>query len=648
MKTSAICGILSFGRTAGDPEPLDGVLDELAPFGSRAAFEDVAGEGLRASVGARWTGDEPALVGVAAGDGVAAVGDIRLADHGGLAAELGQSGSTAAIALVAAAYRRWGDDCPRHLRGDFACAVVDAARGTALVFVDHAGSRPVAVHHGEGRIAFASSALALTALASVGHELDLDRVAEALALAPSPRSYVRGVTMVEAGTALAVTTAGVRSWRWWDPEAIAIDDLGSLDRHAGALWERLDAAVQAASTDASRLGVSLSGGLDSTAVAAAAARSRATEVVRTYTSVPPPGWVAPPTALTDPDESPLVRELVAAYPTLRPRFIDTTHRDLFAGHEPLWELGAVPLRNSMNAMWTTAITEEASADGVDVLLTGAAGNWAFSADGPRVLVELVRHGRLLRATHEARARAGRTGRPVGQVLRRELVDLAVGPVRHRRAPGRRSRRWLGGTALRPEAAASVDLIGRLPVLGDPDDSRWARRVDRLFGFAPMSSAQHLAVRAWWGLDTRDPTVDRLLLECALAQPEWWRRHDGIDRAVARRAMAGRVPASIVDRTRRGAQLPDWFDRLAESRESLRAELEAARDHPPSRALIDVERLTRLADAWPADGDSLTPAQVRQYRLAMVRALVQSRYLRWFESRARRVAAGGPRTLLPAR
>jgi hypothetical protein len=138
-------------------------------------------------------------------------------------------------------------------------------------------------------------------------------------------------------------------------------------------------------------------------------------------------------------------------------------------------------------------------------------------------------------------------------------------------------------------------------------------------------------------------VDRRVLAVALTQPEWWRRHRGVDRAVVRRAMADRLPTSIVDRTRRGAQLPDWFDRLTEAREQVMAEVDAMRDHPGSRRYIDMERVNHLLEAWPEPGSTGSHSRdaVRNYRLALSRAVHVSRYVQWFEQRGRRVAAGGP-------
>ena len=83
------------------------------------------------------------------------VADLRLDNREALAATLGIADVSLATMpdseMLLAAWRRWGDDCARHLLGDFAFAIWDHAQGTLLLGRDHMGQRAVVYHHG-GRI----------------------------------------------------------------------------------------------------------------------------------------------------------------------------------------------------------------------------------------------------------------------------------------------------------------------------------------------------------------------------------------------------------------------------------------------------------------------------------------------------------------
>jgi asparagine synthase (glutamine-hydrolysing) len=641
------------------------VLTPLGPDGG-GTWDGTAGRcgvAVAAALRRRTPSDAADRQPAVSGDGSAVVvADIRLdnradlcaalGDLGGLGTGLGSNtrpGGREALpdsCLVLAAYRKWGLGVVDRLVGVYAFAVVDRRRGGVLVVRDHLGLRPLVVHQRPGLMAFASNALALTALEGVGHRIDERRAAEILSLTyASDRTFVEGVRWLPPGHALWADSSGTRRWRWWRPDPARVVDLGSAG--AEALRGALDDAVSAQLPTRGRLGSHVSGGLDSPSVTATAALAVAPGELATYTSVPPPGWTGAARRGWDADESPLVRELAARYANLRPRFVYAGGEALVPSRfERYWELGAAPVRNPCNATWVDAIDAAASDHGVTTLLTASAGNLAFSADGPDWLWALARAGRLRRVAAETAAWSRHRGVARWDTLRVGLVSPAVPSWlrRLRQSAGQGPDpvgEFLAGTALRPGAVSVSDVVAGHPEL---DPSRWAPYRMALWAAASNAGGQAdtaAALEAWWGVDHRDPTADRRLLELAFAQPEWARRHDGTGRAVAREAMAARLPASIVWRSRKGDQLPDWLDRMTDGRAELTAEIDAARDHPLSRRLIDTERLASLAAAWPARERSGDPNVIRDYRSVMLRALVVSRYLRWFDGRGRAQAAGRP-------
>jgi hypothetical protein len=186
--------------------------------------------------------------------------------------------------------------------------------------------------------------------------------------------------------------------------------------------------------------------------------------------------------------------------------------------------------------------------------------------------------------------------------------------------------------------AEVDPAARVPALREQPSAARELELWLVQAGAPRAELR-AAMAARMGVEERDPTVDRRVVEAALRQPEWVRRHGGVNRAVARGAMADRLPPEISRRTRRGEQLPDWLDLMTAARGELAGELDALREHPTSRQLVDVTRLETLMSRWPDRLTRADPEVVRDYRFALLRALTVSRYLRWFESNAAVSAAG---------
>jgi len=566
-------------------------------------------------------------------------GDLRLDNRDELAGVLGLADdpSVPDSAFVLAGYERWGDAVPDRIIGEFALAIVDRRRGGVLLARDHVGARPLVIHERAGVVAFASNALALTGLDGVGHTLDVQRAAEVLALVfDSGRTFVEGVRFVAPATALWIDARGARRWTWWKADPHDIADLGSPAAHERELRDVFDRAVRARLRSAGPVGAMTSGGLDSSSASATAARLLAPGRLPTYTSAPPPGWGGPQRPNWDADESALVRKLADLHPNIAPRFVHhQPGRGLFEQHESHWPAGGGPGRNPCNMLWLHAIWERAAADGITALLSGAGGNMFFSADGPQWLTALLRGGHIPSAV---RAAVAWEAAPAARVLMRSGAYPLV-PARARRLVRVAMRRdnpiqaWMNATALRPEIYANLDLLALIPSLDArrPSDER---RFALSAMMAASGQAENKAARAALsGIEERDPTVDRRVVEVAMRQPEWVRRNGAITRAVARGAMADRLPPEIVHRTRRGEQLPDWLDVMTAARGELVDELSALRDHATSRELIDGDRLQRLVDRWPDRSACADPPVLLDYRFALLRALHVSRYLRWFESRA---------------
>jgi asparagine synthase (glutamine-hydrolysing) len=652
---SAICGVVGVDGRPWTTADLDGMIRALAPHGRDGGGRWAGKTGrcgvavasaLRHSTPEDTADRQPALN----PDGsLLLVGDLRIDNRGDLARSLGLKDHrlTPDSAYVLASYERWGEGMLDRIIGEFALAIVDQRRGGVLLARDHVGSRPLVMHQRPGVLAFASTALALTELEGVGHALDVRHAAEVLALAySSERTFVQGVRWLPNGTAMWVDDSGVRRWKWWNPDPHAVVDLGSPEAYAEELREAFDLAVAARLRSSGPVGAGVSGGLDSTSVAATAAGLLSPSPLRTYTSAPLPGWHAGERPGWDADETHLVRAMVDKHPNMVPTTIHVPHDSNVLGlQEPLWQLGAGPTRNPCNMLWMFRMRAQASDDGVAILLHADLGNYFLSADGPAWLAKLLRSGRISSFLREAAAWRSSTAQNWYGTLRSQILPhlLPSQVLRLGRGMLQRSEPldvWLGATALRPTVAAELELPHIVPHL-DERLSRDGREVDLSMPAHHAGQADVVAALGTaTGVESRDPTADRRVIETSMRQPEWARRYKGITRAVVRRAMADRLPPAILHRTRRGEQLPDWLDVLTAARKDISAELAELEDHAISQHLVDVERMRDLLKRWPVRTARANPEVVRDYRHALLRSLVVSRYLRWFETRATHAKRGG--------
>src|SRR5262249_3696905 len=175
-------------------------------------------------------------------------------------------------------YEEWGDAFAERLRGMFAVAIWDARRERLVLARDRFGIKPLYYRDEDGELAFASELRALPR-----GEIDLDALEAFLAFnsIPAPLSIFRDVRKLPAGFVLVWEDGRVRLSRFARPAPrsdVPDDDEAELVEELRA---RLRDSVRAHLVSDVPVGVLLSGGVDSSLLAALAAEA-SSEPVRTF------------------------------------------------------------------------------------------------------------------------------------------------------------------------------------------------------------------------------------------------------------------------------------------------------------------------------------------------------------------------------
>ncbi|MGX4692075.1 asparagine synthase (glutamine-hydrolyzing) [Streptomyces sp. JNUCC 63] len=178
--------------------------------------------------------------------------------------------------VVLHAYLEWGEDCVERLEGMFALAVWDVRRRTLFLARDRFGIKPLSYAQVQDGLVFGSESKALLAHPAVRPVVDLDglRVLFSMARAPGESVY-RGIRELPPGHTLTYGPGGMVLRRYWQLEARTHED--DLDDTVRNVRELLESSVSRELVSDVPLSVLLSGGLDSSTVAALAARALARE-----------------------------------------------------------------------------------------------------------------------------------------------------------------------------------------------------------------------------------------------------------------------------------------------------------------------------------------------------------------------------------
>ncbi len=214
--------------------------------------------------------------------GLAVVFNGCIYNHRELRAELERAGhvfaSTSDTEVLLKGWAAWGEGMLDRLAGMFAFALWERASGRLVLARDRLGVKPLYLAEVGGALRFASTLPALVAGGGIDTAVDPEALHAYLslhAIVPPPRTILRGVRKLAPATVLVVEPDGTRrERRWWNPPFERDPDRAGWSARdwEEALLAALTTAVERRMVADVPVGVLLSGGLDSSLIAALLAR----------------------------------------------------------------------------------------------------------------------------------------------------------------------------------------------------------------------------------------------------------------------------------------------------------------------------------------------------------------------------------------
>src|SRR5436190_1847303 len=187
------------------------------------------------------------------------------------------------VEIVPHLYEIYGDNFVDHINGMFAIALWDSKKKKLILARDRFGEKPLYYGIFDDKLIYASEPKALLAHPAVNAELDLDALREYLSFdyVPAPRSIYKGISKLPAAHMLTIENGEVKTRRYWNLTWNKNGHKPSIDDAANELRDLLSDAVRMRLVSDVPLGILLSGGVDSSTVAAFATQ-HASEKVKTF------------------------------------------------------------------------------------------------------------------------------------------------------------------------------------------------------------------------------------------------------------------------------------------------------------------------------------------------------------------------------
>ena len=456
------------------------------------------------------------------------------------ARELGQQlglddAGAGAEAVLLAAWRRWGEAMLERLRGDFALLLWDPSSQSGLLARDQLGSGSVYFHFGGGRLVFGSEVSRVLALLPTRPAPDEAALAHWLAASgpPEDRTLYAGVRRLHQGGLIRLREGGWEEGRYWVPRYEPNTESDPEAAVAG-LRERLQTAV-GRQMSGGRVGVLLSGGLDSSAVAGVAAELSGEQ------GAGPPTYSAVFPLHPRADESGLIGSLVTSLGLDSVRIAVEGGSPLAGTLEYLQEFQLPP--SSPNLFFWLPLLRRAAADGVTALMDGEGGDQALGT-AHYLLADRVRSGRLLDALRLARSFPGAGDKPPWRTVLSVLRDyglrgaLLAGRPREFRPPPT----WLTP----PMQAAYLDSEDPWAWARAQGPRWWAHLAWSLMnskGYVlGLDQVRHRSALA--GLEGRHPLLDLDLVEYVLSLDPALAFDRYLSRPLLREAVQGLIPDAV--------------------------------------------------------------------------------------------------------
>jgi len=521
------------------------------------------------------TGDQPLL---SLDAQISLLGNGEIYNAWELREALGSDGSKLAsrsdFAPLAEWWSREGLNSLKRSQGMFALSVVDRRNNTVTLARDRLGEKPLYTFQRAGELWWSSELLPLIHAGIADIDLDPISLRNFLieGICVEPRTPIRGIQALDPGTALVIDTQSLRAEtvEYWTPW----NHIGDKPENLDELHLLLDGSVRKSLASDVPIAVALSGGLDSTFVAATARKYR--DDIAAFTV-----QFDRQTHFNEGEEAAQTSKVLriphraVTFPLSKvaETFLRVcVHRDL-------------PVADVTGPAYDLLCQEVAGAD-FKVLLTGQGADELFW--GYRWITRWLLQAESFDLNAHALSwmRALRVGRPQGLSEGADWIREGFGLKSARKALGLKTDVGASSYPLRLQSKWFQNQIQIERLVGSSPKTETgmnARRIDvgelaprLLIGLLQtylrsngLAQIDRLSMR--YGLEARTPLVDQALVEYVLAHSAGQIRQDKWSKEAFRSAVARDLPPEVLSRPKSGFRPPvkPWLEEIWRSTHDLR-------------------------------------------------------------------------------
>lgn len=491
--------------------------------------------------------------------------------------------------LIIMAYKKWGKQCLSYLLGDYAFAIFDENKNELFCARDHVGKRTFYYTATSNTFAFCTLMKPLFVIPGFEKRLNDLWIADFLAISsvtheidPNHTVY-QDIQQLLPAHSITINRDGIRKQRYWDPLRLPAIKYKTDAEYDEAFREVFVEAVRCRTRSVGSVGVLLSGGLDSGAVACVAAR-KLKEIgkdLKAFCAIPMKGykeWL--PTYLIS-DESPYIEAIKEQYPNIKVTYCRSEGKNSCSDIRKNLELFEQPYKTVENMFWMQSATEIAAEQNCKVLLDGQFGNGTISYGDFNVhAYSLFKQVRLISLFNEITdyCRLHRISRKkFGRYLFIKFLPAIV--HKHVLKTSRNMGVKKDLSLINPSLSLQYNMSRRLEIMGYSQDNMSNYTLSELRKLSMKSTAfTHIGAMETkmslvHGIVKRDPTRDKRVIDfCYRIPGDQYVKH-GQERLLIRRSMEGIIPDKVRLNTKvKGFQSADWLQRITPDWDEIKQDI----------------------------------------------------------------------------
>lgn len=505
--------------------------------------------------------------------------------------------------LLLMSYEKWEKDCVNYIIGDFSFVIWDKSKKQLFCARDPLGARTLYYKYENHIFKFST---VMESIKEAEEELNERWIADFLAL-PSVMNQSEGeetvykdIFQIPAATYLIVTEEGITKKKYWDilknPTTLILKDDDEYDKKFKEVFYE---AVHSKLRTNGDIAIKLSGGLDSSSVAAFAAPilKDKNKTLKAFTSVPMKSYINNIKNNSIVDESKLVEEIKDMYDNIEINFCRSENRDSLKDMEYFTEIFEHPYKTYQNCFWGDEINKRAQKEGCKVVLTGQFGNFTISYGNYFTHMKtLIKDKKIIKFIKEIKQCSKLHNISIAFTCKH--VIKAIFPYELKEKLKHISKDdAFNNRPVNRNLVAIYDIYKRFENLGfivhpgKIDHMYYERR----FIINPAMLAQIGDIETKLSLKNgvlqRDPTKDKRVVEFCFRLPTEQFVRGGLDRYLIRRNVKNLIPESIRNNyVSKGLQSADWIQRLDKKGSTLYEKLNSALNDKECNKYLNIDYL----------------------------------------------------------